>query len=77
MVFRSKKDIFRKQQRWELGKLQSAIEDKLTDSYGEVELFNTINMRIKSAQINRASLLKSYEEAGQLLLAIDKELKLD
>ena len=55
-------------------KLESAIKEKLTDAYSEVELFNTINMRIKAALANRSILLKSSDEAEQLLHAISKEL---
>ncbi len=58
-------------------KLQSVIKEKLTDSYSEVELFNTINLRIKASLANRSILLKSSDEAEQLLNAISKELKLD
>ncbi|WP_445385764.1 hypothetical protein ACT6NV_02885 [Robiginitalea sp. IMCC44478] len=58
-------------------KLQSAIKEKLTDSYNEIELFNTIIMRIKAALVNRSILLKSADEAEQLLHEISKELKLN
>jgi hypothetical protein len=58
-------------------KLQSAIKEKLMDSYSEVELFNTINMRIKAALVNRSILLKSVDEAEQLLNAISNELKIN
>jgi hypothetical protein len=58
-------------------KLESAIKERLSDSYSEVELFNTINMRIKAALVNRSILLKSGDEAEQLLQAIGKELKLN
>ena len=55
--------------------LQSAMEEKLTDSHSEVELFNTINMRIKAALVNRSILLRSGDEAEVLLQAISNELK--
>ena len=56
-------------------KLKSAIKEKRTDSHSEIELFNTINMRIKAALVNRSILLKSVDEAEQLLNAINNEFK--
>ena len=58
-------------------RLESTIKEKLTNSYREVELFNSINMRIKAALANRSILLKNGDEAEQLLNAINKELKLN
>lgn len=55
-------------------KLQSAIIEKLADPYNEVELYNTINMRIKAALVNRSILLKTVDEAEQLLRAISQDL---
>ena len=57
--------------------LQSTLKMKLVDSSAELELFNTINLRIIAAKVNQNSLLKSQDEAERLLEAIDKELKLN
>jgi len=55
-------------------KIQSALKAKLTDPDTELALFNTINLRIIAAKANQNYLLKSKDEAEQLLDAIGKEL---